>query len=119
MKFNSRELVLIYDPKSDLGKKTLAVAKTITNHINDIDIVNTTLTTTIWKEIINKLELRPKELMNRSSTYYQEHIKGHEITMQGFLDILKQNPQLLAGPIALKGDKAILCKTPTDILKVH
>lgn len=118
MKFHPNELVLIYDPKNDMGKKTLAYAKSISNHVNDVDILNTALTTTIWKEIINRLELKPKELMDRSSKYYHEHIKGHEMTMQGFLDILVHNPSIIVGPIAIKNKKAILCKTPTDILKV-
>ncbi|QNL21575.1 glutaredoxin [Hyphobacterium sp. CCMP332] len=118
MKFHPNEIVLFYDPRSDKGKKTLAYAKSLSNHVNDIDIFNTQLTTTIWKEIINRLNLKPKELMDRSSKYYHEHIKGHEITMQGFLDIFVHNPAIIVGPIAMKGNRAILCKTPTDILKV-
>ncbi len=56
--------------------------------------------------------------MNRSSDYYFTHIKGREITMRGLLDILVNNPAIVAGPIIMKGNKAILCKTPTDVLKV-
>lgn len=119
MNFSKRELVLFYDPKSELGKKTLAYAKSISNYINDVDIMHTQLTSTIWKEIINKLRLQPKELMNRSSEYFRDNVEGHEITMRGLLEVLNRNPGILVGPIAMKGDKAVLCKTPTDVLKVN
>ena len=119
MNFSNREIVLIYNPKTDLSKKTLAYAKSITNHINEIDIHNTQLTSTIWKEVVNKLGLRPKEMMDRSSRYYEDNVKGHEITMRGLLDVLNHNPDILLGPIAIKGDKAVICKTPTDVLKIH
>ncbi len=119
MKFHPNELVIFYNPSSDKSKKTLAYAKSISNHINEVDITHTPITTTIWKEIIGRLDLQPKEIMDRSSEYYEQNVKGHEITMQGLLDILVHNPSIIAGPIAIKGNKAILVKTPTDILKVH
>jgi arsenate reductase (glutaredoxin) len=119
MKFHPKELVLIYEPKSDLSKKALAYAKSITEHVNEIDILNTPLTTTLWKEIINRLNKPPKEIMDRSSDYYDKNIRGREITMQGLLEILVHNPAILAGPIAIMGKKAVLIKTPTDILKVN
>lgn len=119
MKFHPNELVLIYDPHTDLGKKTMAMAKGISNHINDFDYCHSDLTTTIWKEILQRLKMQPKEIMKRSSKYYEDNIKGHEITMQGLLDIITHNPDIIAGPIAIMGKKAVLCKTPTDVLKVH
>lgn len=118
MKFHPNELVLIYDPHSEIGKKTFATAKTLSNHINAIDILHTEISTTIWKEVLFLLKLQPKEIMNRSSSYYEDHIRGHEITMQGLLDILTHSPNIVCGPIAIKGKKAVLCKTPTDVLKV-
>jgi arsenate reductase len=118
MNFHRNELVLIYNPKTDIGKKIFATARSISNHINDIDVINTQITTTIWKEILAKLKLQPKEIMNKSGEYYDQHIRGHEITMQGMLDVLTHNPEIISGPIAIKGERAILCKTPNDILKI-
>ncbi len=119
MKLRPNELFLYYDPKSNVGKQTLAYAKSMTSHILDVDWNQQALSNTLWKEILGYLNLKPKEVMDRSSKYYEEHIKGHDIAMTGLLEILIHSPQIIKGPIAVMGRKAILVKTPTDVLKVH
>jgi arsenate reductase (glutaredoxin) len=118
MKLHPNELFLYYDPKSGTGKMTMAYAKSITNHIQDIDLNHTALSHTVWREILGFLKMKPKEIMDRDSDYYGEHIKGKEIAMSGLLEVLCRNPGILKGPIAVKGKKAVVVSTPTDILKV-
>ena len=118
MKLHPNELYLYYDPKTGIGKQTLAYAKSITRHVQDVDWNHTKLSNTVWKEILGFLKMQPKDVMDKASDYYQEHIQGHEIAMTGLLEILCHTPELLRGPIAIKGKKAIVVKTPTDVLKV-
>ena len=118
MKLHPNELFLYYDPLSNTGKMTLAYAKSLTNHIQDVDWNHTALSHTMWREILGFLKMKPKEVMDRGSNYYEEHIQGNEIAMTGLLEILCRTPKILKGPIAVKGKKAIMVKTPTDILKV-
>ena len=118
MKTNHREIYLYYDPESELGKKTKAVALSMTPHVNDQNYHKIKLSTTLWRDLLNKLELRPKDLMNRSHPYYQEHIRGRDFDMDGWLNILIRSPEIIKAPIAMRGDRAILVHTPTDLLKL-
>jgi len=117
MKTHQAEILLYYDPKSSVGKKTLAYAKSLTPHIRDLDVRKVKFTTTLWKQLLTKLDLLPKHLLNKAHPYYQENIRNRDYDEEGWLNILIKNPDLLIAPIAVNGNKAMLCKSPIDIYR--
>ena len=118
MEFHPNELMLYFDPSSSVGKQTRAYAHSISNHVNELDYTKVKLTTTLWKEVLNMLKLRPKDLLNKAHRGYQEKVARHSYTMEGWLNVLANNPEMLKAPIAILNRKAILCRNPTDILKL-
>jgi len=65
------EILLLYDGKSAIGKKTLAYAQAASSHINEMDYSKMSLSTTIWKEILNMLHIDdPKMLFDKSHPEY-------------------------------------------------
>ncbi len=118
MKTPEKELLLYYDPNSSVGKKTRAYAHSLTKHVRDVEIQKTRFTTTQWKQILNMLNLDPKKLLNKAHPYYQQHIRGRSFDEEGWLNILSNNPDIIRAPIVIKGNKAVLCDTPTDIYKL-
>jgi arsenate reductase len=71
-----------------------------------------------WRSILDKLKLRPKDLLNRAHPDYQNKIAGKTWDDEGWLNILIRNPHLLKAPIAIKREKAVLCISPNDILRL-
>jgi len=119
IQYHPNELLLIYNNvNTNSDKQTRAYAKSVSGHVNEIDINNTKLTTTLWKEILNELNLRPKDLLDKSNPQYQEKVRGNTFTMNGWLEVLNNNPQFLKAPIAMYNKRAVLCIKPTDILKL-
>lgn len=119
MQFHPNELLLICgDPGSNTCKQTRAYAKSLSSNVNEVNLNNSKLTTTLWKEILNMLGLRPKDLLDRSNPEYQAKVRGNTFTMTGWLDVLANNPHLLKAPIAVYHHRAVLCQNPTDILKL-
>lgn len=119
IQFHPNELLLIYhDPNSSTGKQTRAYARSVSNNINEVNLHSVRFTTTLWKEIINMLGLRPKDLLDKSHAEYQAKVRGNTFTMTGWLEVLTNNPHLLKAPIAVYHNKAVLCQSPTDILKL-
>jgi arsenate reductase len=119
MQFHPNELYLYYDPGTSSGKMVRAYSRSVNNNINDFNIHRVRLTTTIWKDILNILELRPKDLLDKSHPEYQEKIRGNKFTMTGWLDVLVKNPHLIKAPIAIHQGRAVLCIKPTDVLKLE
>lgn len=118
MQFHPNELFLLYNPETNKGKQTKAIAKTINSHIHEVNAVREKLGPTYWKEVVNMLGLEPKQLLDRSNPEYQAKVAGNKYTMNGWLDVIMHNPHLLSGPIAIFNGKAVLCNTPTDIFKI-
>ena len=118
MQFHPNELFLLYNPQSTVGKQTKAIAKDICNHLNEVDSLREKMGPTYWKEVITMLGVQPDELLDKSHPEYQSKVGNQTYTMNGWLDVLTHNPQLVKSPIAIFNGKAVFCKTPTDILQL-
>lgn len=119
MQFHPNEIFLLYNPTSSSGKQTRALAKSMNNHVNEVDALHEKLGPTYWKEVVNMLGMEPKELLDRSHPEYQAKVAGNTYTMNGWLDVLMHNPHLLKAPIAIYNGRAILCQQPNDVLKLE
>lgn len=118
MKTHSNEIRIYYNPILSKDKQVLAMARTISSHVHEVEINKTPCTPTMWKRLLGMLALRPKDLLNRSDPYYQSNIRGKDYDVEGWLNILVHNPQLLKAPIVVRGNQAILCQRPYDVLKL-
>ena len=119
MKTQKNEIFVYHNRSSSRAKKVLALARTISSNVRDVEYHKTPLTTTLWEQLLSKLDLRPKDLLNRADPYYQDKIAGRDFTRQSWLRILINNPDLIKAPIVVCGDKAILCNNPSDILQLQ
>ncbi len=117
MQFHPNELFLIYDPKSNVGRQTKAMALDVCSHINEVDIVHEKFSPTYWREVVTMLGLHPKDLLDESNPDYKSP-GDNDFTMDGWLNVLAQNGNLVKYPIVIFGQSAVLCKTPTDINKL-
>ncbi len=118
MKTQDNELLVYYDRNSSKAKKVLAYARTITRHVNEVEYLKTPLTSTMWRQLLEMLDMRPKDLLNRAHPFYQENIRGKDLDDEGWLNVLIRNPELIKAPIVVKGRRAILCNNPTDMLGI-
>lgn len=118
MKTNPREILLYYNPSSSSDRKTVAFAKSMSPHVRTFSHNQANCTSTQWKGIIDKLNITPKGLFNKAHPEYQSNLRGKEFDEEGWLDVIKNNPGLLRSPIAIKGSRAVMCDSPTDILRL-
>lgn len=118
MKTHSREILIYYNPESSADRKTVAHAKGLVPHLKTYSFAQAPSTGTSWQQILKALDRDPKELLNKAHPYYQEHIRGREFDDECWVKVIQNNPDLLKAPIAIRGSRAILCATPTDIYKL-
>ena len=107
---NPKELTLVYDSSTSEGRKALAFAYSLAPKVNKQDVTEVSLSSTFVRQVLKQLNLRPKDLLNRAHPYYQEHLRGRDLDAEGWLHVLTHNPSLLKAPIALQGDRAVLCE---------
>ncbi len=115
MELHPNEMWLLYDPGSATHRKTKVLARSITRHVNEMSLKHTKLSKLRWAELIAMLNVPPKHLLNKSLKKYQVELAGHDFEDDDWLDILRNNAELIKGPIAVMNGRAILCINPKDI----
>ncbi len=118
MKTHQREILIYYNPESSNDRKTVAHAQSLVPYVMTYSYEKAPSTGTSWQQIIKALNIHPKDLMNKAHPYYQANIRGREFNDQDWLNVIKYNPGLLKAPIAIRGNKAVLCTSATDIYKL-
>lgn len=118
MAVNNPEIVIYYNKDSSSDRKTVAYAKSTGSQIRSYTHDKAPSTSTGWKTILKNLELEPKQILNKAHPDYQANIRGKEFNNQGWMSVIQKNPHLIKAPIAMKGNKAVLCINPTDIYRL-
>lgn len=118
MKTHNREILIYYNPDSSNDRKTVAHAQGLSTHVRTYSYEKAPSTGTSWQQILKALDLHPKDLMNKAHPYYQANIRGKEFNDQDWLNVIQHNPSLLKAPIAIRGNKAVLCVNATDIYRL-
>jgi len=115
---NHNEIALYHNPDCSKAKKAFAYAKSLVGHVVEMEYSKTKKTATQWKEILMSLNKKPKDILDKSKTYYQENLKGRNFVDDDWLNVIINNPDLIRSPIAVKAGKAMLLDNPSDILHI-
>ena len=67
------------------------------------------------KEIIDKLGIKPTDLLRKGEKDFKENFKGKSLTDEEWLEAMVQYPKLIERPIVVKGDKAVLGRPPENV----
>ncbi len=118
MYYNKSDLILLYNADKSKDRQTLAYAHTITKNINKQELNSVRISNTLFRIMLNKLNVGGKGIVNKADPYYQENYKGKDLSLEDWSSILKNRPDLLRSPLALYQGKAIICDTPTDVLRI-
>lgn len=115
---NTKELTLVYDSTTSEGRKALAFAYSLATKVNKQDVSSVSLSTTFLRQVLKQLNLRPKDLLNRAHPYYQANLRGRDLDTEGWLQVLAHNPLMFRAPIALHGNRAVLCEPASLIYTI-
>lgn len=119
MKVHKSEILIFYNPKSSTDRKTLAIAQGLSKNVKTYEFDRSTITTTMWHQLLDMLDVQPKDMINKAHPYYQENLRGREFDRESWFNILRNAPYLIKAPIVVSGNKAIVCYNSTDVLKLQ
>lgn len=115
---SNREIILFYNPDSIIAKNTLAYARSDNLPIREVDILKTPFTGTQLEELADRLQISIAELANQDHPDFKKSYGKPDLNDDDWIKILRRNPQLIKGPIAIRGDKTLLIRTPSEIVKL-
>lgn len=118
MEWNPKEVVIIYNFKVQGNREALAYAKQIAQNVNEIDISKNPLTERQLAELLDRLGVGIADIIDQRSELYKEKYKDVDMEEADWLGVIKRNPELMRTPIGILGDKAVICESPNDMLKL-
>ena len=118
MEWNPKEVTIIYNFEDRQGREAVAYGKEIAENVREVDISKDPLTERQMAELLMKLDLKVEDIIDRTSTIYQDKYEGADMEEQDWLGVLKRNPDLMKTPIGILGNRAVICENPNDILKL-
>lgn len=118
MHLRNDELTLLYNANNARDRQTLAMALAITPKINRQEVNSVNISATLFKVMIDRLEIDPKRLLNKADVEYQRLYRGSEYDAETWLRTIVNRPQLLRAPVAMFRGSAMICDTPTSIFRL-
>lgn len=115
---SERMITIFYSSASERAKKTLAYAKAEGLPIDEVDILKTPLTGTQIAELADRMGMKIGDLVNQQHPLYRKRFEPQDLSEADWITVIRQNPELLKQPIAIRGDLTILVETPSDIIKI-
>jgi len=70
------------------------------------------------KALLNKLHLKPFEIVRKNEKIFKEKFKGKKFTDDEWIIILREYPILIERPIVVRKNKAIICRPPERIEEI-
>lgn len=110
---------IYHNPRCSKSRQTLQLLQDKGLVIEIIDYLKTPPTATELDDILQKLNMEPRELMRKSETEYKESgLDNSNLDRQALINGMVANPKLIERPIVLANDKAAIGRPPENVLTI-
>lgn len=76
------------------------------------------MTGTQITELADRLGINIDEMVNQEHYKYRRKFTLQCFSSEDWITVIQNHPEIMIQPIALRGARTILVKTPTDILRI-
>jgi arsenate reductase (glutaredoxin) len=112
------EYSIYHNPRCTKSRATLALLNQRGIQPNVIEYLQTPPTAKELKAIVNKLGIKPEELVRKGEDVYKEKFAGKTLSDRQWIEALAANPILIERPIVVRGDKAVIGRPPENVEKL-
>ena len=109
---------IYHNQRCTKSRQTLALLEKETTDFKIIEYLKNPLSFDEIKEIIEKLAIKPIDLIRKNEQIWKDNYKGKEMTDVEIIKVMEGNPKLIERPIVVKGNKAIIGRPPENVLEL-
>ena len=109
---------IYHNPRCSKSRQTLDLIKQQTKNYEIIEYLNEPLEFDDYKLILEKMELKPINLVRIKETIWKEKYKGEKMSDDDIIKALVDNPKLMERPIVTTNTQAIIGRPAENVLNL-
>lgn len=110
-------LQVLHNPRCGKSRNCLAFLTEANQSFEIINYLQNPLSEDEIRILLQKLDLKPIELVRQKETVWIENYKGKTLSDKEIIKALSENPILIERPIVIKNDKAIIGRAIENLEK--
>lgn len=106
---------IYHNPRCGKSRNCLAFVTEREQNIEIIKYLDTPPTKADIVKLLQKLNLKPIQLVRTKEIIWIENYKNKTLTDDAIIQAMAEHPILIERPIVIKGDKAIIGRIPEEV----
>jgi len=111
-------LTIYHNPRCGKSRQTLKLIEENNAKVEVIQYLKTPPTFDELKGLIEKLGIRPEELIRKGEAIFKEKYKGKKLSDVEWTTAMVENPILIERPIVVNGEKAVIGRPPENVMDI-
>jgi arsenate reductase len=109
---------IYHNQRCTKSRQTLALLEKETTDFKIIEYLKNPLSFDEIKEIIEKLAIKPIDLIRKNEEIWRDNYKGKEMTDLEIIKVMEGNPKLIERPIVINERKGIIGRPHEKVLSL-
>ena len=106
---------IYHNPRCSKSREGLSILEESGKDFEIIDYMNEKVSETDLRELIQKLNIKPIELVRKNEEIWKENYKNKNLTDAEIIKAMSENPKLIERPIVINKGKAVIGRPPVLI----
>lgn len=109
---------IYHNPRCSKSRETLELIQNAGQQPEVVEYLKTPPTATELKELLQKLNLKPEQILRKGEQLYKDKYKNQQLSDEELIQVMAENPVLIERPIVVKDNKAVLGRPPENVLSI-
>lgn len=111
-------IIIYHNPRCTKSREGLCEIESLNQPFEIRKYLEEPFTESELQEVIQKLQIKPIELVRTKETIWLENYKGKDLNDKDIINAILENPKLIERPIIINGNKAIIARPKEKINEI-
>ena len=111
-------ITIYHNPRCRKSREALGLIEESGQPYQVVEYLKNPLTVKELGSLLQKLDMKPMELVRSNETVWKENFRGRELSNSEILNAMAAHPKLMERPVAVMGNRAVLGRPPENVLQL-